>query len=222
MYPEQNNGVPSIKQPGNWSPLNDYSNDMLPQPPKESFFGRYKKLLIVCGVAFVLLIGLAILASLTSKKTTTASTNVEMTSYSGSQFSMSYPKDLNIISDESDQEGGWSLLIGPDKESVDSNVSVFVTRAEQLYVDAEDGLKSQQDDGVEVQEIKTADVSIAGQTTQKATGVITDDQGNRLTVAFAYVKSGDTYIVVAAKYPEGTKVIDDSFDAMLSSIKLNY
>ncbi len=220
MNPQQNNGIPSIKQPGNWSPFQDYSNDMMPQEPKQSFFGRYKKLLIVSGVALVLLLGLAILASMSKKENSTVNSPVEMTQYSGSLFDMSYAKDLNIISDESDQDGGWALMIGPDKESADSNISVYVTKTEQLYVDAEDGLKNQQDDGVDVQDIKTSDVTLANQTVSKATGTITDEQGKRATVAFVYVKDGDNYIVVSAKYPEGTKNIDDSFDAMLSSIKL--
>ncbi len=221
MYPEQNNGIPSIKQPGNWSPLNDFSNDMLPQAPKQSFFGRYKKLLIVAGGAFILLLGLAVVASLSSSKNGT-NASIDMQSYSGSVFDMTYAKGLNVISDESDQEGGWALMIGPDKESAASSISIYVTKADQLYKDSEEGLINQQDSGQDVKEIKTTDVKLAGESTQKSSGVVLDDQGNRITVVFSYVKSGDNYIVVSAKYPEGTKIIDDSFDSMLESIKLKY
>ena len=103
-----------------------------------------------------------------------------------------------------------------------SSISIYVTKADQLYKDSEEGLINQQDSGQDVQEIKTTDVKLAGESTQKSSGVVLDDQGNRITVVFSYAKSGDNYIVVSAKYPEGTKIIDDSFDSMLESIKLKY
>ncbi len=228
MDPNQNqpsNQVPSIKQPGNWSPLNDPSYDV--QPPKKSFFSQYKKLIIISSVALVVLIGLAIAGAMSSPKKTNQTdlagptTNVELANYDKQKFSMSYAKGLSIALDEAYDEGNsWYLLFAENAENSAYNLAVYVTKDKPYYSSSEEGLYEQQDTGVELLNIVTSEVTLAGSKTQKSVGEITGNDGKQLYSVFSSVNIGDQYVLVTAKYPKNDSRINDSFDAMIGSIKL--
>lgn len=227
MPPENNqnsNQIPSIKQPGNWSPLNDYSNDI--PPPKKSFLSRYKKLIIITAIALVVLIALTIAGATSSpsdKKNdlTGPTTNVELSSYDKQKFSMSYANGLNIAIDEAyEEDSSWYLLFAENTENSPYNLAVYVTKDKPFYSSSEEGLYEQQDSGVELSNIVTTDVVLAGSNTQKTVGEITDSDGKQLYSVFTSVNIGDQYVLVTAKYPKDNTQINDSFDAMIGSIKL--
>lgn len=228
MNPNQNqpeSNIPSIKQPGNWSPLNDYSNDF--QPPKPSLFSRYKKLIIVSVIAIIVLVGLAIASAATKPKTETQgfvpgpTTSVQTANYDQVKFSMIYAKDLKIAIDEaSGDQNDWLLLFAENSENSPYNLSVYVTDEEPFYQSSEEGLFETQDLGVEPINIVTSDISVAGVKTQKSIGEIQKSDNLNYYVAFTSAKVGEQYVVVSATYPKDNTQIHDSFDAMVGSIKL--
>ena len=227
MNPNQNqnqyNNVPSIKQPGDWSPLSNYSNDV-PPPQKKSFFSKYKKLIIVSVIAILLLIGMAVVASLSKSKTAKvankvnvhATTNVPLTFVSNDKFSLDYPKSMNIISDLSTPDDGWLVVLGQNV----ARIEIALTKNAPYYADSEEGLAEQQALGVEPINVTTTDVVIAGIQTKKSVGEVTGDDGKQLNTVFTSAKVGDKYIVVSGYYPKDNQDINDSFDAMLGSISL--
>lgn len=227
MNPNQNphDNLPSIKQPGNWSPLGNYSND-LPPPQKQSFFSKYKKLIIVSIIAVLLLIGMAIAGSLSKSKTPKvankvnvhATTNVPLTSVSNAKFSLDYPKSLNIISDLATPDDGWLVVLG--QNNAPPRIEIALTKNAPFYVNSEEGLTEQQSLGVEPINVITTDVVIAGIQTKKSVGEVTGDDGKQLNTVFTSAKVGDKYIVVSGYYPKDNQDINDSFDAMLGSISL--
>lgn len=228
MDPNQNqpsNQVPSIKQPGNWSPLNDPSYDI--QPPKQTFFSKYKKLVIISVIALVILVGLTIVAAISPPGGTKGSnlagptTNVELTNYDKQKFSMSYAKGLNISIDEAYEEGdSWYLLFAENTENPPYSLAVYVTKDKPFYSSSEEGLYEQQDAGVELSNIVTTDIILAGSKAQKSVGEIIGGDGRQLYSVFTSVNIGDQYVLVTAKYPKDNSQINDSFDATVGSIKL--
>jgi hypothetical protein len=226
MNPNQNqpnNQIPSIKQPGNWSPLNDPTYDL--PPPKKSFFSKYKKLIIISSVAVILLVGLAIVESLGSSNSAStnlegAKTSVELSNYDGQKFSMSYAKSMNIVIDEpSEDSAEWYLMFGKDIEESDYTVSVYLTEEAPFYADSEEGAREQLGVGVEPTNLVTSDVVVAGVSTPKTVGEYSQD-GKDYYVAYTDVKIGDQYLSISATYPTDNAEIHDSFDAMVGSIKL--
>ncbi len=228
MNPDQNqpgSNIPSIKQPGNWSPLNDYSNDF--HPPKPSLFSKYKKLIIVSSVAILLLIGLAIAGSASKQKTETEgfvpgpTTSVETSNYDQAKFSMIYAKDLQIAIDEaSADQNSWFLLFAEDAENSPYNLSIYVTNEVPFYQNSEEGLLESQDLGNVPINIVTSDVTLAGVKTQKSIGEILKSDNLNYYVAFTSAKIGEKYVVVSATYAKDNAQIHNSFDAMIGSIKL--
>lgn len=220
----QNNNVPSIKQPGNWSPLDNYTNDV--QPPKQSFFSRYKKLIIVSIVALVLLIGLAILASLTDSKKGQNSniagskTSVQMQSYDGRNFSMTYAKGLDILPINSANDDGNQLILSDGGDNPSYDISINISTDDPLYASSEDGLKSNLNGEDIPSNLQTSDVVMAGNSTQKTVGELTDNNGITYYFVYSGVNVGGKFVMLTAKYAKDNSLINDSFDAMLGSIKL--
>ena len=224
MNPNQNqptNNIPSIKQSGNWSPLNDPSYDLPPQP---SFFKRWKKLIIIVAVSVVFLIGLAITASLTSpsaKYQEGPKTSLQLENYDKQFFSMSYPKGLNISIDEGSVDGkSWYLSFAENIENSPYNLSVYSTDQAPFYSSSEEGLLEQQELGVEVTNVSTSDVVLAGVQTKKSVGQITSSDGKDYYVVFSGTNVGERYVMVTARYLKDNTLIHDSFDAVIGSIKL--
>ena len=226
MNPNQNqptNSIPSIKQPGNWSPLQEFSNDS--QPPKQSFFSRYKKLIIITGISLIILVSLTVLGSLMGEQTDGyiegPKTTVALSQYDKERFSMSYPNGLNTLIDEVTEDGkGWFLLFSDASENPPYTLSVYLTSQDPLFVSNEEGLANQQEEGVTAQNVITNDVALAGATAKKSLGEIKGTDGKDYYVAFSYVQIGENFILVNAKYPKDNKEIHDSFDAVIGSIKL--
>lgn len=221
MQPNQpSNNVPSIKQPGNWSPFDNYTNDI--PPPKQSFFSKYKKLIIVSAVSIVLLITLAVLASTSdtsNKYTEGPSTDVTMASLENSTLSMSYPEGMMIVNNAVDEAGDYGLYIVTNQDSL-TGVSVSVMSADPLYGDATTGLSSNQTSGSEPTNITESDVVMAGQQTTKAVGDITSEDGKTYKAVYAGVMVGSKFVMVTAEYLPDNSNMADSFDAMIGSIKL--
>lgn len=221
----QYNNVPSIKQPGNWSPMNDPSYNL--PPPKKSLFGRYKKLIIIAAVALILLIGVAVLAAVTSTKSdqsqnlSGATTSVKMTNYDGQKFSMQYPEIANKVADEaSDAPDSWFLLLMDQSESPKYKISVLVSSDDPFYADDENAISELVDNGIKPSSFKSSDVVMAGNKTTKGEAEYTDNNGQNFYARYAHTKIGDKNISVFMYNTTDNTQLNDSFDATVGSIKL--
>lgn len=226
MNPEQNqqSNIPSIKQPGNWSPLDNYTNDM--PPPKQSFVARYKKLIIVSAVAVLLLVGLAVLTALTSPKKASdqnlegAKTYLETVSYSDSSLSLNYLKGLNILENKDLSSGEYQLVLAENTDNSPYNISINISEQDPLYPTSADGLNSNIPGDVQLTNVLTTDVVMAGKQTQKSYGELVGEDGKSYYEVYTGVNINSKFVTVNAEYPKDDKNINDSFDAMLGSIKL--
>lgn len=224
----QYNNIPSIKQPGEWSPVSDQTYIM--PPPKKPFLGRYKRLVIIFVVAMVVLVGVAVMATLTTNKNGKSdnlpgsTTSVSMTNYDGKTFSMQYPQGLSIIADEEidEENSGWYLLIMDDQSDSAAKYSIYVSvsKDDPFYIDDEDAINQEVDDGVSVSNFRSSEVVLAGNKTTKGEADYVGSEDQNYVTRYSQTKIGDKYISVFAYNLADDSRINDSFDAMLGSIRL--
>jgi len=206
----------------------DFLYNQPDSPKKESFFSRYKKLIIIAGSAFVLLIVLGIVASLSSNGSSTTKTSslevptttVSTTAYDGKYFSMSYASSLKINADEVlEDEEGWFLQLADDPELPAYDIAVRVSSEVSPYADSEEGVRELIDPGNQPNNVVTTDVLLAGEPTKKSVGEFTNDLDD-VYLVYTSAQIGDKYITVSGMYSRSNQEINDSFDAMIGSIKL--
>ncbi len=204
-----------------WSFLNNPS-----QPPKPpSLLARYKKLFLFVLVPMIIITILAVVYSATKKSSSlpVAQTSVTTTQYDGQYFSMKYPSSLRKDLDEKleDDSDGWYLSFA-EEDYLNSSykISVKVTNEPPNEEASADILNQVVDqESVQINNLTSSEVNMAGNTTTKYVGDYVSEKGDR-SVFYATTLKDNKYITFSGDYVKTNTDITNSLDAILSSITL--
>lgn len=224
-YPWGNNEVSvNTEQPTLGQPVAPPNYPAYDTPKKQSFFKQNKKFSIIVGgcLGFLLIMTIvAVIASMGSSNQSPAVTSESLTSHSNDEFSIAYASSMKIEFDEraTDSED-WNLVFTEDPEISDYEVKVTASKTQPDYAPGEESVTNLLDVDTEIRELATTEVSLVGQTAQKAIAKFTGDDDREYYVVSVQAQSGEKWVQINATYPVDNTAIHDSFDAMVSSIKL--
>ncbi len=203
-----------------WAFLNSPS-----EPPKQpSLFAKYKKLILFMLVPMIIITILAAIYSFTKKDSSLplAQTNVATSQYDGQYFSMNYASSLRKDTDEKLEDGsnGWFLSFA-EEDYENTKYKIFVKVSDQPPNEeaSQESLNQVVDEGIELSNITSSEVSLAGDTATKYVGEYTNDIATK-NVFYVTTHKNGKYLTVSGEYNKDNSDISNSLDAMLDSVKL--